>query len=77
MLFSFSFYSSSFCRQTNTYVYHNSLFVFVLTKLLTMIITKTTHAIYISFLVVENEHFHWNKNDIFLIFAKNIDCGYT
>ena len=23
------------------------------------------------------EFFHWKKNDMFLIFAQNIDCGYT
>ena len=30
-------------------------------------------------LVVKNENFHWKKIDtcIFLIFAQNIDCGYT
>ena len=25
----------------------------------------------------KNENFHWKKFDIFLIFAQNIDCGYT
>ena len=25
----------------------------------------------------KNENFHWKTFDIFLIFAKNIDCGYT
>ena len=25
----------------------------------------------------ENENFHWKNFDIFLIFALNIDCGYT
>ena len=25
----------------------------------------------------QNENFHWKKIDIFFIFAKNIDCGYT
>ena len=25
----------------------------------------------------KNENFHWKKIDIFLIFAQNIDCGYT
>ena len=25
----------------------------------------------------ENENFHWKIFDIFLIFAQNIDCGYT
>ena len=28
-------------------------------------------------LVVKNENFHWKIFDIFLIFAQNIDCGYT
>ena len=28
-------------------------------------------------LVVKNENFHWKNVDIFLIFAQNIDCGYT
>ena len=28
-------------------------------------------------LVVKNEKFHWKNFDIFLIFAQNIDCGYT
>ena len=39
---------------------------------------KHAHAIYRKKkLVVKNEKFHWKKNDIFLIFAQNIDCGYT
>ena len=25
----------------------------------------------------KNENFHWKNFDIFLIFAQNIDCGYT
>ena len=25
----------------------------------------------------KNENFRWKKNNIFLIFAQNIDCGYT
>ena len=29
------------------------------------------------FAVVKNENFIKKKNDIFLIFAQNIDCGYT
>ena len=29
------------------------------------------------FKVVKNENFQWKKSDIFLIFAQNIDCGYT
>ena len=28
-------------------------------------------------LVVKIENFHWKSFDIFLIFAQNIDCGYT
>ena len=27
--------------------------------------------------VVKNENFQWKIFDIFLIFAQNIDCGYT
>ena len=29
------------------------------------------------FLVVKNDKFHWKNFDSFLIFAQNIDCGYT
>ena len=29
------------------------------------------------FKVVKNENFQWKNFDIFLIFAQNIDCGYT
>ena len=29
------------------------------------------------FKVVKNDNFQWKNFDIFLIFAKNIDCGYT
>ena len=29
------------------------------------------------FKVVKNENFQWKFLDIFLIFAQNIDCGYT
>ena len=29
------------------------------------------------FNVVKNENFQWKCFDIFLIFAQNIDCGYT
>ena len=29
------------------------------------------------FLALKIEHFQLKKNDIFLIFAQNIDCGYT
>ena len=30
-----------------------------------------------NILVVKNENFHWKNFDIFLIFAQNIDCGYS
>ena len=29
------------------------------------------------FLALKNENFQWKNVDIFLIFAQNIDCGYT
>ena len=29
------------------------------------------------FKVIKNENFHWKMFAIFLIFAQNIDCGYT
>ena len=32
---------------------------------------------YRNFFVCKNEKFHWKKFDVFLIFAQNIDCGYT
>ena len=32
---------------------------------------------YRNFFGFKNESFHWKKIDIFLIFAQNIDCGYT
>ena len=31
----------------------------------------------VIFKVVKNENFQWKYFDIFLIFAQNIDCGYT
>ena len=31
----------------------------------------------VIFKVVKNEIFHYKSFDIFLIFAQNIDCGYT
>ena len=37
---------------------------------------KLAHAIYRDFLVVKNENLI-TKLDFFLIFAQNIDCGYT
>ena len=38
---------------------------------------KLTHAIYRDFKSFKNENLHQKKIDIFLIFAQNIDCGYT
>ena len=38
---------------------------------------KHAHAIYRKYFGCKNEKFHWKKIDIFLIFAQNIDCGYT
>ena len=38
---------------------------------------KLAHAIYRKFLGCKNENFNWKFFDIFLIFAQNIDCGYT
>ena len=38
---------------------------------------KLAHAINRDFLALKIEHFQLNKFDIFLIFAQNIDCGYT
>ena len=31
----------------------------------------------VIFIAVKNENFQWKFFDIFLIFAQNIDCGYT
>ena len=31
----------------------------------------------VIFKIVKNEKFQWKIFDIFLIFAQNIDCGYT
>ena len=31
----------------------------------------------LTFKVVKYENFQWKFYDIFLIFAQNIDCGYT
>ena len=31
----------------------------------------------VIFIAVKNENFQWKYFDIFLIFAQNIDCGYT
>ena len=40
-------------------------------------ITKTCPFNIQIFFVCKNENFHWKNFDIFLIFAQNIDCGYT
>ena len=31
----------------------------------------------VIFKIVKNDNFQWKMFDIFLIFAQNIDCGYT
>ena len=42
------------------------------------IITKTGLCNILQFFTaVKNNNFHMKKCDIFLIFAQNIDCGYT
>ena len=38
---------------------------------------ENTSMQYTVFFCSKNENFHQKKNDIFLIFAQNIDCGYT
>ena len=38
---------------------------------------KHALVIYKKFFGFKNENFHRQKVDIFLIFAQNIDCGYT
>ena len=38
---------------------------------------KHAHMIYSNFFMAKINNFHRNFFDIFLIFAKNIDCGYT
>ena len=38
---------------------------------------KLAHAKNRDFLALKIEHFQLKKFDIFLIFAQNIDCGYT
>ena len=38
---------------------------------------KLAHAIYRKNFGCKNENFQWKFFDIFLIFAQNIDCGYT
>ena len=51
--------------------------VFLLVKFISFI-TKTCPCNIQKFLkVVKNENFQYKNFDIFLIFAQNIDCGYT
>ena len=38
---------------------------------------KLAHAIYRDFLSLKTEKIQLKNVDIFLIFAQNIDCGYT
>ena len=38
---------------------------------------KHAHAIYRNLFGCKNTNFAWKNFDIFLIFAQNIDCGYT
>ena len=38
---------------------------------------KHAHAIYRNFFGCKNDKNHWKNFDIFLIFAQNIDRGYT
>ena len=38
---------------------------------------KHAHGIYRDFLALKIENFQLKNFDIFLIFAQNIDCGYT
>ena len=40
-------------------------------------ITKTRPCNIQKKIGCKNENFHWKNFDIFLIFAQNIDCGYT
>ena len=46
-------------------------------KLKKVPLQKHAHVIYRKFFGFKNENFHRKKIDIFLIFAQNIDCGYT
>ena len=43
----------------------------------TVSLRKLAHAIYRVFSAVKIENFQKKSFDIFLIFAQNIDCGYT
>ena len=38
---------------------------------------KQAHAIYRKVFGCKNENVHWKNFENFLIFAQNIDCGYT
>ena len=40
-------------------------------------VRKLAHAINRDFLAIKTENFQLKNFDIFLIFAQNIDCGYT
>ena len=47
-------------------------------EIIIMSLRKLAHAIYKEFFFCSKiENFHQKKFDIFLIFAQNIDCGYT
>ena len=48
------------------------------TTICVIVLRKLAHAIYRDFHSYKiNENFQQKKFDIFLIFAQNIDCGYT
>ena len=40
-------------------------------------IRNLAHAIYRDFLDVKNENYKQKNIDVFIIFAQNMDCGYT
>ena len=85
--------SFSFCRALlKTYVHLTSvsLILWKLWFIVQAVMFMTTRDILVIyhyenmpmqdteiFKVVKNEHFQLKKFDIFLIFAQNIDCGYT
>ena len=46
-------------------------------KIFMISLRKHAHVIYRKIFGFKNENFHRKKNDIFLIFYQNIDCGYT
>ena len=45
--------------------------------LFNLLLQKHGHMIYSNFFRSKIDNFHRKKIDIFLIFAQNIDCGYT